>query len=134
MPRFRAFTPTIARPDAQRALQLGVVVRLDEHRQAQAHREIVEIGQQRIVGQRRDDQQQRVGADGAGLVDLHLVDGEVLADHGQLTGAACGLEVLHRAAEVVPVGEDGEARGPAGRVRLGGDRGIEVGCQLALRR
>src|SRR6185437_4384805 len=74
------------------------------------------------------------GADGAALVDLHLVDGEVLAQHRQVAGRARGAQVVDGAAEPRPVGEHREARRPTGRVRLGRERGIEVGREVALRR
>ena len=52
-----------ARAGRERALDLGLVVRLDEHAEAELGRERVQIGEQRVVGQRGHDQQDRVGAD-----------------------------------------------------------------------
>ncbi len=53
--------------------------------------------EQRVVGQRGDDEQDRVGADRAGLVDLELVDREVLAQHRERGRVAGGGEVVDRA-------------------------------------
>ena len=58
--------------------------------------------------ERRDDQQQRVGARGRGLVDLIGVDDEVLAQDRQDRRRAGGAQVVERAAEVRPLGEDRE--------------------------
>ena len=55
---------------------------LDQHREPEFARAGLERGELRI-GQRRDDQQDGVRADGARLGDLILVDDEILAQHGQ---------------------------------------------------
>ena len=69
----------------QRAVQLGAVVHFDQHRHAERLRRGLEVGQLRVVEDRRD-QQDAVGADRARLVDLVGVDDEVLAQHRQLAG------------------------------------------------
>ena len=55
--------------------------------------------------ERGDDQQHRVGARGARLVQLVGVDDEVLAQQRQRAGRARRAEVRERAAEVRPLGE-----------------------------
>ena len=93
-------TPTIRAPSAQRPFQLGVVVGLDEHVEPELDGEGVQVGEQRVVGERGDDEQHRVGADGPGLEHLHLVDDEVLAQDRHVDRRASGVEVGDRAAEV----------------------------------
>ena len=93
---------------------------LDEHGQAEPVGELVEVGEDGVVGDGGDDEQDRVGADGAGLEHLDLVDHEVFAQHRQRAGLAGAMEVVDRAAEVRAVGEDGEGRGPALGVGGGG--------------
>ncbi len=60
------------------------------------------------IVQRGGDEQDGVGAVGAGLEDLVLVDDEVLAQSGERRGGRCQLEIAQTALEVGLVGEDGE--------------------------
>ena len=55
--------------------------------------------------ERGDDQQHRVGAGRARLVQLVGVDDEVLAQHRQRAAARARAQVLERAAEVRPLGQ-----------------------------
>ena len=64
--------------------------------------QVVEV----VGGQRGDDQQDRVGADGRGLVELVGVDDEVLAQDRQVGGGERLPEVVERPAEVERLGED----------------------------
>ena len=75
------------RREPQRALELGGVVHLDQHRHAEVARAGFERGEARVV-ERGDDQQDRVGAQRARLGDLVLVDDEVLAQRRQRAGGA----------------------------------------------
>ena len=91
--------------------------------------ERVQVGEQRVVGERGDDQQDRVGADGPRLVDLHLVDREVLAQARQRrwrrarpagrrpgrrsTGASVSTDERGRAAGLVRLGGRARDRGRA---------------------
>ena len=74
----------------------------------------------------------RVRADGPGLVDLHLIDREVLAQDRDVHRVARRLEVGDASAEVLGVGEHAHGGRAAGRVRPCRLRRIEVGRQLAL--
>ena len=56
-------------------------------------------------GQRRHDQQHRIGARDARLVQLVVVDDEVLAQDRQRAGGARRAQVLERAAEVGALGQ-----------------------------
>ena len=73
-----------------------------------------------LVGlERRDDQQDRVGAGRRGLVDLVAVDDEVLAQDRQRRGRARLAQVVERAAEVGRLGQHRERRGAAALVGAG---------------
>ena len=65
---------------------------------------------QRVLLQRRDDQQHEVGAVRAGLVHLVRADDEVLAQHRDVDGGAHRVEVVERAAEPAPLGEHADRR------------------------
>ena len=56
---------------------------------------------------------------GAGLVDLVLGDGEVLAQDRQIDGGAHGVQVGQAAAEAAGLGEHGDGAGAAALVRAG---------------
>ena len=118
VPRLRAFTPTM--PRADRRARVRARRRRGSRRAPPSPSPTARScrsREERVVGQRGDDQQQRVGADGAGLVDLHLVDGEVLAQHRELARGPRGVQVVDGAAELRPVGEHRQARGAAGARR-----------------
>ena len=65
----RALTPTSSAPSVDGALGLGLVVHLDEDGQAELAGLVVQPAQ-RVVVERGDDQQDEVGAGGAGLEHL----------------------------------------------------------------
>ena len=71
---------------------------LDQHVHPEFARAGFERGQLRIV-ERRDDQQDRVGAQRARLGDLVLVDDEFLAQRRQRARRARRDEILGRALE-----------------------------------
>ena len=81
--RSRAFTPTIRAPSASaRSTSASSCASTSTARpsdQASSCRSRTQC----VVRQRGEDQQDRVGADGPGLVDLHRVDREVLAQDRQ---------------------------------------------------
>ena len=87
-----------------------------------------------VVGQGGEDQQDRVGADRAGLVDLHLVDREVLAQHRNRARVPSRLEIGDRTSEVRRVGEDAQRRRAARGVGRSERGGIQVRGEVALRR
>ena len=57
-----------------------------------------------------DDEQDEVGAVGAGLPDLVVADHEVLAQHRDPHGGPNGVEVVEAAAEPALLGEDADRR------------------------
>ena len=57
-----------------------------------------------------------------------------LRNTGSSHAPRAASQVVDGAAEVRAVGEHRQARRAAGRVRLGGDRGVEIGREIALRR
>ena len=118
-------TPTNVAPTAERALELGLVVHLDERVESELGSQVVEAGEL-LVGERGGDEQHRVGAHQARVADISLPDGEVLAKHGNIDCGPGASEVVGRPAEVVSVGEDREARGPALLVGLRQQRRVEI--------
>ena len=76
--------------ERDRALGLGLVVDLHQHRQAQPAGLVVQRAEL-VVAQRRHDQQREVGSGGTGLHQLVVGDDEVLAQdrdvHGRPDGA-----------------------------------------------
>ena len=69
---------------------------------------------QRLVLERRDDEQERIGPGERGFVDLVGIDDEVLAQERQPGRSPGGGEILERPAEVRPLGQDRErGRAPA---------------------
>ena len=84
--------------------------------------ELVELG----VGQRRHDQQHRVGAHGAGFEHLPRVDDEVLAQQRQGDRVAGGAQVVLVALEEVLVGEHGQGAGAGPFVTAGDVHRVEV--------
>ena len=67
-------------------LELLLVVDLDEHVEVERPAPRACSAPSALRLERGDDQQDRVGARGRGLVDLVRVDDEVLAQHGQVRG------------------------------------------------
>ena len=120
--RLRLFTPTIRAPAPSARSTSAASCASTSTPSPSPSRERVQVGEQRVVGQGGDDQQDRVGADRARLVDLDLVDREVLAQHRKRGCFARGLEIGDRAAEVRPVGEHRQRAGAARFVRLRGRR------------
>ena len=104
--------------DAQRqcTLELFAVMHLDQHIHAQLTRLTIQSAQARIV-QRRNDQQDAVGADGTRFQHLIRMDDEVLANHRNRDGITrLDHEVL------VPLEEVG-----IGEHRQTGSAGLLVG-------
>ena len=94
-----------ARPRRAPARSSARVVDLDEHVEAELAGLARAASAACAVVERGDDQQHRVGAGGARLVQLVGVDDEVLAQHRQRAGGAGGAQVLERAVEVGLLGE-----------------------------
>ena len=68
----------IVAPARDAAVDLGRVVCFHEHRQSERRGQPVQILEQRVVGDRGRDEQDRIGADRPRLEHLHVVDREVL--------------------------------------------------------
>ncbi len=100
----------------ERALELLLVVHLDEDVEVELRAPAPCSGASVVVVERGDDQQDRVGARDRGLDDLVGVDDEVLAQDRQRAGRARLVQVVERAAEVALLGQDRQ-RGRAGRAR-----------------
>ncbi len=115
------------------ALGLGLVVHLDQHRQAELAGQVVQAAQPVVVEGGHDEQHQ-VGAGGPGLEHLVGLDHEVLAQQRGVDGGAHGAQVVEAAAEAALLGEHADRGGPAGGVlaREGGRVG-DLG-QVALAR
>ena len=89
---------------------------------------------QLIVGERGSDEQDGVGAVGAGFDDLVLVHDEVLAEARDVGGGGCDFEVGEATLEEGLVGEDGK-RGGSGVGEIAGERrGVEFGADEAFGR
>ena len=77
--RLRAFTPTI-RASSRTARSTSAASWASTSTPSPSdQRELLQVPDVAVVGERGEDQQDRVGTDGPGLVDLHRVDREVLA-------------------------------------------------------
>ena len=73
--------------DPQRPLELGLVVDLDEHVEADLAGQLMEVGELGVV-ERGGDQQHAVGAHDAGVAHVAGIDREVLAQHRPSTGGS----------------------------------------------
>ena len=98
--RSRLLMPITSASTLQRALELALVVDLDEHVEVERARLARRARARSSRLERGDDQQHRVGARGRGLVDLVGVDDEVLAQDRQRRRRARLAQVVQRAAEV----------------------------------
>ena len=87
-----------------------------------------------VVVEGRDDQEDRVRAGDRRLVDLVGVDDEVLAEDRQHRGGARLTQVVERAAEVRPLGEDRQCRGAAALVGADDVGDGRAGADLARAR
>ncbi len=77
---------------------------LDQGVEPQSPGGLIQNGQRHDV-QRRGDEQDAVGTQNPRLDELVLVDHEVLAQHRQVHGVACGAQVVVVALEVTFVGQ-----------------------------
>ena len=104
---------------------------LDQHIHAVRERGILDIPGGGVVERRHDDQD-AVGAVGAGLDHLIGVVDEILAQHRQLGGGAGGHHEIEMALKRRRVGQHRETGGAAGFIGLGQRRRIEVGANQPL--
>ena len=113
-------------PGREGALELALVVGLDERLEAEVERGGDEAGQPagRVEhGEQEDD----VRAGRPQERQLARVDDELLGQDREGHRRADGPQVLDRAAEPVRLAEHRDRRRPAGRVRAGPGDGIVVG-------
>ena len=89
-------------------------------------------GQELLVGEGGDDEQDGVGSGGAGFEHLEGIDHEVLAQAGNLDRGRGDLEVGEGALEELLVGEDREGGGAGGLERAGQGGGLEGLADEAL--
>ncbi len=117
----------------ERHLELGGVVHLDQHVQAELGRQRRQVRHVRgRVGKGRGDQQDAVGTQRARLHDLVGIDGEILAQHRQRDRGARRLQVRIRPLEEIDVGQHRKA-GRAALLVGSRQRGrIEIGPDQAL--
>ena len=125
--------PDQARPGRERPLELGLVVHLHQRGQTERGRPSVKP-RQLLVVERGGDQQDGIGPHEAGIDDVELGHGEVLAQDREVRRRRGPPQVVDRAAEVLRVGQHREARCAAGDVLLGHQIGLEVGIEIALGR
>ena len=94
-------------PGAERrgALELGLVVNLDQRREPEPRAVSCSRSSSALV-ERGHDQQDRVGARRQRLVELVGVDDEVLAQDRQRRSRARRPQIVERSAEARPLGED----------------------------
>ena len=114
------------------AIDLVGGVRLDERGHAELEREGVQA-RQHVLLERRDDEQDEVGAGGARLEHLVLGGDEVLAQHRQADGGLDGDEVGEAALEPAALGEDRDRGRAALLVEAGLVGGIRDGGEVAAR-
>src|SRR5437660_1938489 len=117
----------------RRRLELALLVNFAEHRHLQLAGERSELLEQR--GRRGcGDEQHRVGAKSARLVDLEDADDEVLAQDRQRDCRAGGAQILERTAEMNAVRQDRKTGRAAALESLAELRGIELRIDRAARR
>src|SRR5207302_2377610 len=109
----------------RRRLELALLVNFAEHRHLQLAGERSELLEQR--GRRGcGDEQHRVGAKSARLIDLEDADDEVLAQDRQRDCRAGGAQILERTAEMNAVRQDRKTGRAAALESLAELRGIEL--------
>ena len=108
--RSRLFTPISVAPASNTRCKIFGIVNLDEGRHAQADDFVVQLAQVAIV-EAFGDQQHRIGAGGAGFVNLIRVENEILSQHRQPHGGANLLQIEQAALEERAVGQHAQATG-----------------------
>ena len=105
----------------------------DQHVHAKRNRRVLEIAGGGVVECVHDDQD-AVGAMGAGFHHLIGIEQKVLAQHRQIRCRARRHHEVEMALERGRVGQHREARRAAGLIGLGQRRRIEIGANEPLRR
>src|SRR5712671_2046579 len=120
------------RAQLERALELDLVVHLEQHIHAIGDGGCLKLLRER-VGHARHDDQDAVGAPGARLRHLISIVHEILAQRRQFGRGARGGEILGFALDRGRVGEHREAGRAACRISARERRRIEVGANEAFR-
>src|SRR5262245_30261735 len=120
------------RPQAQRALELALVVHLQQDIHAERDSGRFQVPRHLIVDRGHDDQD-AVRAPGPRLRDLVRIVHEVLAQDGQIGRPTGGDEVVRLALERRPVGQHRQAGGAAARVGACQRGRIEICADQAFR-
>ena len=115
----------------QRAIELGAVVDFDQHVHAVRDRGVLDVLCRAVVERRHDDQD-AVGAVGAGFRHLIGVEHEILAQHRQIGRRARRHHEIEMALERRRVRQHGEARRAAGLIGFCQRRRIEIGADQTL--
>src|SRR5262245_17445857 len=122
-----------SRVEAQRALELALVVHLEQNIHAERLRRGSQLPRRRVVDRCHNDED-AVGAPGPRLRHLVGVVHEILAQHWQCGGCARGAEILRPALKRRRVGQHREAGGAALLVGARQRRRIEIRADQAFRR
>ena len=117
----------------QGALELGAVVHLDQHIQAQVDGDRFQFQHLRIR-QGGDDEQDCVGTDRARFDHLVGIDDEIFAQGRQIAGGARLRQILRGTLEKLAVGEHAQAGRAMGRITLRNDGRLEMLAQDAFGR
>src|SRR5713101_7194076 len=113
-------------------IELGGRVTLDQGGEAESLRGGEQITQPRRL-ENRNDQQHRVGARGARLPELILVDGEVLPEQRNVDRRAHSPQIVEAPLEILLIGEDRDRVGSAARVRGGHGHRVQAAGEHAAR-
>ena len=117
----------------QRDIQLGGIVAFHQHRHAEGKGDRLHL-LHLCQRERIDDQQDGVGAHGAGFIHLPGIDQEILAQHRQRTGGARRAQVIGRALEEGLVGQHRKAGRAVAFIVDSDLGGVEIGTDHALGR
>src|SRR5712692_3261509 len=113
-------------------IELGGRVTLDQGGEAESLRGGEQITQPRRL-ENRNDQQHRVGARGARLPELILVDGEVLPEQRNVDRRAHSPQIVEAPLEILLIGEDRDRVGSVARVRGGHGHRVQAAGEHAAR-
>src|SRR6266852_2607673 len=113
-------------------IELGGRVTLDQGGEAESLRGGEQITPPRRL-ENRNDQQHRVGARGARLPELILVDGEVLPEQRNVDRRAHSPQIVEAPLEILLIGEDRDRVGSVARVRGGHGHRVQAAGEHAAR-
>src|SRR5262249_41131532 len=128
-----AVDPDDLRARVERDLELTSTVDLDQRTEVPFRCAGYELTQF-FPRERADDEENCRSAGRARLEDLQLVQDEILSQHGHRPAFNDCSKIVERAAEIWPIGEDGDGRGTG--VRIGGRvcGRVQVANQTGARR